>query len=164
MKIAAPPDKSVFTAPASFTVTVNASDPDDGIMDVEFYLGNDMVDDVWNAPYAATLRELGPGTYTLTTVAYDYSGGTGSDSISFEVVEGPAAKPSMTAPCMASGQMQFTLTGLTGGKNIVLQACGSLAPGQTWTSLQTNVVNSSSMVLSAPVVGRACFFRVLQLP
>lgn len=84
--ITAPADKAVFSPPASFAFTAMAIDTDsDGIQDVEFYVGDNLVDDVYSSPYGTSVTNLPAGTYTLSAVAYDNGGAAASNSITITV-------------------------------------------------------------------------------
>ncbi|MEI4861389.1 Ig-like domain-containing protein, partial [Klebsiella pneumoniae] len=71
-----PTANAILTAPATFEFSVDASDPDDGLSDVEFYVGTNLVDDVFSAPFATGITNLTAGTYVLTAIAYDNVGAT----------------------------------------------------------------------------------------
>jgi len=85
LSITSPANNAVFTAPAAFTVNVNAADADGTISKVEFYrgltyLGNDLV-----APYAFNVTGLAAGTYAIRAVAYDNNNTTGEMTINVVV-------------------------------------------------------------------------------
>lgn len=163
--ITSPLDGAVFTAPASFTMSVDASDPDDGVMDVEFYLGDQLVDDEFNPPFTTSITNLSTGTYTLSAVVYDYSGGTVTQSVHVLIQGGSSgAVPSLATPSFVGGQLQLGLSGLTSGKMIVLQSSVDLVSSAKWTSVQTNQTSAATMVLNLPATGANRFFRVIQLP
>jgi hypothetical protein len=89
LSIITPTNGSVFTAPANFPFTVNASDTDvDGLSDVEFYVGTNLVDDIFSAPFTTTVTNLEVGNYTLTAIAYDNAGATTTNSVSISVTGG----------------------------------------------------------------------------
>jgi hypothetical protein len=84
--ITAPANHAVFSAPASFAFTATASDPDaDGISDVEFYVGANLVDDVFSPPYSTLVANLPAGTYTLSAVAYDTYGAAATNALTITV-------------------------------------------------------------------------------
>ncbi len=107
--ITSPANNAVFTAPASFTVNVNATDADGSIAKVEFYrgmtyLGNDLV-----APYTFNITNLAAGTYAIRTVAYDNNNTTSEVTINVVVnnpgnqlpvvnITSPANNANFTAP------------------------------------------------------------------
>ena len=65
-----------FTAPASLTMTAAASDSDGTISGVDFYVGSQLVGTDTSSPYSAAWSNVAAGTYSLTAVARDNSGGT----------------------------------------------------------------------------------------
>jgi Bacterial Ig domain len=86
VSITAPTDNAVFTPPANFAFTADAFDPDaDGILDVQFYVGGTLVDDVYSSPYSTAVTNLAAGTYTLSAVANDYGGAASTNSITITV-------------------------------------------------------------------------------
>jgi hypothetical protein len=162
--IASPHDGAIFIAPASFAFEVNAFDLDDGLSDVEFYVGADWWDDVFDIPFSTSVTNLAAGSYVLQAIAYDFSGATATNSVSITVQSGSAPRITLSAPRLVSGQFQFDVSGLTAGKQVVLQSATSLAASGNWLPLQTNTVNISSTTLSQAVLPGNHFFRVLQLP
>src|SRR5437016_656087 len=104
-----PATNAVFTAPATFLFQADASDTDaDGLSDVEFYVGTNLVDDVFSDPFATTGTNLAAGTYTLTAIAYDNAGGTATNSITVYVQGGIT----LTAPKIVAGRFLFNASGL----------------------------------------------------
>ena len=65
-----------FTAPASLTITAAASDSDGTITGVDFYVGTQLVGTDTSSPYSAAWTNVAAGSYSLTAVARDNSGGT----------------------------------------------------------------------------------------
>ncbi len=100
--ITAPANNAVFSPPASFAFTATANDPDsDGILDVEFYVGANLVCDVFSPPYATSVTNLAAGTYTLSAIAYDYGGATDTNSITITV--GAVAATNYILPVACAG-------------------------------------------------------------
>jgi plastocyanin len=164
LEVSSPSEGAVFKAPASFTFSVDASDPDEGMSDVEFYLGTDLLDDVYETPFSTTVTNLAAGTYTLTAVAYDLAGTTTTKSVNITVENGSESAPSLSLPNVSGDQVQFTVTGLATGKSFVLQATATLEPSASWIPLQTNLANDVSSSITTPVVEGARFFRLILLP
>jgi len=71
VSITNPTNNAVLAAPASFNFTADASDTDqDGLSDVEFYVGTNLVDDVFvPGPFTTTVSNLTTGTYVLMAIA-----------------------------------------------------------------------------------------------
>lgn len=161
--ITSPTNNAVFTAPASFTFSANASDSDaDGLSNVVFYVGTNLVDDVFASPFEVSVTNLVAGSYTLTVVAYDNVGATSSDSVNILVQNsGPII---LTALTTSAGQFQFTAAGLTTGKTNILQSSTNLMSSANWTPISTNIAGSSSASFTNTISGGNHFFRLLQLP
>jgi hypothetical protein len=66
-----PTDGSVFEAPADFTVSGTASDPDGSLAAIELVLNGNPVLLPPDSPFAFTATNLPPGEYTLYAVAVD---------------------------------------------------------------------------------------------
>ena len=71
VSIASPTKGSSFTAPATVTVDVNASDPDGSITKVELFNGNVKLYEKTAAPFSFTIKDLPAGSYELKAVATD---------------------------------------------------------------------------------------------
>jgi hypothetical protein len=158
-----PTMNAVFTAPASFLFGADASDPDaDGLSDVQFFVGTNLVDDVFFSPYTTMVTNLSAGTYVLTAIAVDNVRATATNSITIYVQNtGPLT---LSAPTIVAGRFQFTATGLTAGKTNVLQTSTNLAATANWVPIATNVATASSMSFTNPTSTGRYFFRLLQLP
>jgi hypothetical protein len=158
-----PTNNATFTAPASFTFTATASDSDaDGLSDVAFYVGTNLVDDVFSSPFETAVTNLAAGNYTLTVVASDNVGAVSSNSVSILVQNsGPII---LTALTTTAGRFQFTATGLTTGKTNILQSSTNLMSSANWTPIATNIADSSSDSFTNAISGGHHFFRLLQLP
>jgi plastocyanin len=163
VSITNPTNSAVFTAPASFTLSANASDTDaDGLSDVEFYVGSNLVDDVFSSPFETTVTNLAAGTYTLTAIAYDNVGATASNSVTILVQN--AAPIRLTSLTIVAGQFRFTATGLVAGKTNILQGSTNLISSANWVSIKTNIANSSSASFTNAISSGRHFFRLIQLP
>jgi hypothetical protein len=78
--ITSPAANERFSAPATVSVTVNASDPDGAVAWVEFYEDVNYLGASSNSPFSFTLSNISAGTYSLRAVAYDGSGASGSSA------------------------------------------------------------------------------------
>ena len=90
VSLIAPLDGATFTAPATITVTANATDSDGSITQVQFYdSGTTLLTTDTTAPYTFDLVNVGAGTYNLTAKATDNNGAqTTSSAIQFTVTSG----------------------------------------------------------------------------
>lgn len=158
-----PTNNAMFTAPASFTFSANASDPDaDGLSDVQFYVGTNLVDDVFSSPFETDVTNLPAGAYNLSVIATDNVGATASASITILVQN--SAQISLGTMATKAGTFQFSATGLTVGKTNILQSSTSLASPVNWVPIATNVAASSSITFTNPVSSGRLFFRLVQEP
>lgn len=164
VKIISPANGAVFTEPASFTFAASATDPDNGIWGVNFYVEPNLVDTVVTSPYSTQVTNLAAGDYTLSVTTYDNVGASASDSITIKVQSQPPPPITFGPPRLVAGQFQLEVGGLTVGKQAVLQASSSLGSNANWVPLQTVAVTASTMPFSQPATPGAQFFRVVQLP
>ena len=90
--ITGPVDGEVFPAPGSFTIQVEASDPDGTVTNVQFYAGLTRLGVATNSPWALLVTNLTSGTYALTATAMDNSGGTSTSApVRIKVNQAPTA-------------------------------------------------------------------------
>jgi uncharacterized repeat protein (TIGR03806 family) len=78
--LTAPAVSSSFTAPASITLSANAAAQFNDIAEVDFYANKTFLGAVSNAPYTLTATGLPQGSYSLTAVAVDATGLTGTSA------------------------------------------------------------------------------------
>ena len=91
--LTSPAAGTTLTAPATVTLTANASDPDGTVAKVDFYANSTLVGTSTAAPYSATLTAAPAGTYTLTAVATDNVGATTTSTPVTLVIQAPAPPP-----------------------------------------------------------------------
>ena len=162
LTITNPASNAVFSASATFTFAVDTYDPDsDGVSDVEFYVGTNLVDDVFFEPYTTTVTNLSAGTYILTAISYDNLGATATNQITV-FVGNPGL--SLSSPRLVNGAFVSDVAGLTVGKTNVILISTNLASGSNWVPWMTNVATASSLSFTNPVGSTRQFFRLLQLP
>jgi hypothetical protein len=159
VSITSPTNGAMFTAPGSFAIEADATDPNvNDLSDVEFWVNDTLVDDVYAYPYATTVTNLAPGTYTLKAIAWDYSNARATNSISVQVVS-PA--PITLGSCnVAGGKVVFSVNGLSTGTTNVLQSSSNLV---NWYPILTNISDGTPLNVTNASVNGAQFFRVMQL-
>lgn len=159
-----PTNNAVLAAPATFNFTADASDTDeDGLSDVEFYVGTNQVDDIFfPGPYATTVSNLTAGTYQLSAVAFDNVGAATTNTITIQV--GTVAPILLSAPKMVAGKFQFNVAGLTTGKTNVIQSTTNIASSSNWVAVATNVASTNTMSFTNASASSRNFYRVLQMP
>jgi hypothetical protein len=69
--ISSPAKGTSYTAPATISIDVEASDPDGTISKVELFNGTVKLSEMTAAPYSFTLKDLDVGLYSLKAVATD---------------------------------------------------------------------------------------------
>jgi len=89
VQITAPEDGAEFNAGESIEITASASDEDGTITSISFYNGDELLDEVTEAPYAYTITDAEAGSYSLSCVAYDNSGDSAiSETVNVTVKSG----------------------------------------------------------------------------
>jgi hypothetical protein len=76
VSLTAPANGATYTAPASITISVTATDTDGTIARVDFYQGSTQIGSDTSQPYGMNWTNVPPGTYSLTAVATDDDGGS----------------------------------------------------------------------------------------
>ncbi|QMU31022.1 DUF4082 domain-containing protein [Adhaeribacter radiodurans] len=74
--LTAPTNGAIFNAPASITITANASDTGGSISKVDFYSGTTLLGTDTSSPYSFTWSNVAAGTYSLIAKATDNGGAT----------------------------------------------------------------------------------------
>jgi regulation of enolase protein 1 (concanavalin A-like superfamily) len=72
--LTAPANGASYTAPATITVSANASDADGTIARVDFYQGSTQIGSDTSSPYSVTWSNVAAGSYSLTAIAVDNAG------------------------------------------------------------------------------------------
>lgn len=116
VSITSPTHPTTFVAPATFTITAAASDPDGSITKVEFFAGVALLGQDTTAPYTHTINNSAHGVYWLTAVATDNRGGTKTSSPVTAVVTDPPT-------CSISSPANNSV--FAAGSNIVINANAS---------------------------------------
>lgn len=102
--LTAPANGATFTAPATVTLSANASDPDGTIARVDFYNGGSLIGSDTTSPYSVGWSNVAAGTYSLTAVATDNSGDTTrSAGVSITVNSTTNTPPTVSIASPASG-------------------------------------------------------------
>ena len=98
--ITAPANGATYTAPATITISANATDTDGTISRVDFYQGTIYLGRATTPPYSLTWSSVAGGTYALTAIAIDNAGATKtSAAVSISVT---GAKLIVTSPAPGS--------------------------------------------------------------
>ena len=108
----------------------------------------------------ATIKECvatASGTGQIAVQYVNIPGKDNAKSSGLEILPLPA--PAFASLTITNGALQMTVSNLTTGGTVVLQASTNL---QNWVSIQTNAVNSSTLSLTNPINQSAQFFKVLE--
>ena len=163
VSITYPTNGTVLTPPATFDFSADATDNDSvGMSDVEFYVGTNMVDDVFSTPYTTTVSNLVAGTYVLSVIAYDNVGATATNQVTITIVNPVPIQ--LQSFKMTAGTFRFNASGLTIGKTNILEATTNFVSAASWINLSTNIATAGTMSFTNPAAIRQRFFRLVQLP
>jgi RHS repeat-associated protein len=97
VSITSPTAGTVFTAPASITITATASDSDGTIAKVEFFEGATLLGTSTAAPYSVALANVAAGTHTYSARATDNLGAA-TTSAAVSVISDAPPSVSITSP------------------------------------------------------------------
>jgi len=90
--LTAPANGAAFTAPATVTVSANASDSDGTVARVDFYQGTTLIGSDTTSPYGITWSTVAAGSYSLTARATDDDGATTTSAAVSITVTSPATQ------------------------------------------------------------------------
>jgi hypothetical protein len=80
VNIISPENESSYVAPATITITANASDPDGTISNLTFFNGTIKLGEISTPPYSFTWTNVNSGTFFLNAIATDNSNATASST------------------------------------------------------------------------------------
>lgn len=80
ISLTSPTNNSSYNAPASISISANASDSDGSIAKVEFYNGSQKLGERTSSPYTYTWTNVAAGNYTITAKATDNEGASKTSS------------------------------------------------------------------------------------
>lgn len=159
--ITAPANGASYPAPASFTVTANASDSDGTVARVEFFRNGSLIATDTTAPYAAAVSSLAAGSYSFTARAYDDDGAsTTSAAVGVTVSTNTPPTVSITAPANGAtftAPASFTITATAADSN------GTIARVEFYngtTLIGTDTTASYSAAVSSLPAGTYTFTAI----
>jgi hypothetical protein len=155
--ITAPADHSVFTAPATVNLTVNASA---GVTNVSYFNQRTLLGSSQVAPFSLTASNLPAGAYIVSAVATAGGTSTTSEFVHFTIVDPVAIV--LSAPVVNNGSFSFTYSANPGLTYLVQKASAINSSGVfDWSSVATNTASSDSSSFSEPLTSdTAHFYRV----
>jgi RHS repeat-associated protein len=114
VSLTSPAAGSSYSAPASLTLTANASDSDGSIAKVEFFNGASVIGTATAAPYTVVWSKVAAGAYTLTAKATDNGGAVATSApVTVTVLDNQPPTVSLTAAKSQAGApvtVTFTAT------------------------------------------------------
>ena len=127
VSLTAPAASSVYAAPATITLTANATDSDGTIAKVEFYQGTTLLGQALTAPYTYTWTGVAGDAYSLTAKATDNGNANTTSAAVAILVQSPdgycATRPDYSyAAVTTGGNVTFTFhpLGATAGGNLAI--------------------------------------------
>ena len=89
--LTAPANNASFTAPASITLSANATDNDGTVTKVEFFNGSTKIGEVTSSPYVFAWSGIASGYYTLSAKATDNQGAVGTSATAAIIISNPGS-------------------------------------------------------------------------
>lgn len=107
-----PTNNAVFSAPATFNVTAVPAGGATPYFDVQFFVGANLVGDVFDPPFTNAITNLTAGNYTVTAIVTDANFVTATNSINVSVVASQIIQtnyilPTSCADIYSSGSVVF---------------------------------------------------------
>ncbi|WP_146173517.1 Ig-like domain-containing protein [Pontibacter mucosus] len=159
VSITAPANNATFTAPASITITANASDSDGEVTRVEFFSGEQKIgeDTQGNDGWSYTWNGVQATTYTLTAKAYDNSGASTTSAQVIIEVEAVCPCSVFTQAFTPSGSLQNDGQAIQVGMKFRSSVAGTVTGVRFYkqsgnTGTHTGQLYSSTGTLLASVV------------
>ncbi len=103
ISITSPAGGVTFTAPASVTITANATDSDGTVAQVEFFVDGASVGVDTSSPYSVMANNVSAGPHTLTATATDNAGAKTTSGAVNITVNAPNNPPSVSVISPADG-------------------------------------------------------------
>ena len=141
--ITTPANGTFFTAPATVTIQVAASDADGTVSQVQFFRDSNLLGVLTSAPYALTVSNLAAGSYTLSVIATDNLNTMATNSVAVTVTNLPATKVTIANAVLTPQGVSFSFD-TQSGFTYVAQFAPVLDP-TAWLTF-TNVAGSGSIV------------------
>lgn len=141
VSIANPPNNALFTAPATVTVGVSATDSDGTIANVMLLTNGITAATDTVAPFEFTLSNLGVGNYAVRARALDSQSLSSTSAV---VNVRVASQPVLSFQSGANGPLQFQFNTVVGVNYVVEQA----SPLTNFSAVVTNPGNGSAVQFS----------------
>ena len=150
VSITNPTNSSVFGAPATFTVSANASDTGGSIASVQFLIGATSLGTDTSSPYSVTASNIASGNYTLFAIATDNLGTKATNSVAISVITPPTAPSTLTALSTNSSQVYLTWKDNSANETgfVLARSTTSGGPYTDIATVNANVTNFTNIGLS----------------
>jgi plastocyanin len=158
VNITSPANGDGFPAPASFTITANATDSDGTVASVQFFVNGNPAGTSTGPTFSANVSSLAEGNYTLTATATDNMGATANaNPVTITVTNPPViVKFSLTTAIspVASGTLIVDPPQPGGGYNAgtVITLTASAANGfafSNWSGSVSSVTNPLTITMDS---------------
>jgi mono/diheme cytochrome c family protein len=161
VSITSPAAGATFTAPATLTITANASDRDGTISRVDFFNGNALLGSDTTSHYAFTWNNVVVGSYSLTAKAIDSAGTVATSSAVSVNVKAAVIAP--TAPTITTQPASRSVTaGQTATFSVAASGTAPLA--YQWQKNGANISGATGASYTTPatvLADNGATFRVL---
>jgi|SRR5579862_3220440 len=157
VNITTPTNNSVFTAPATFSVTASATVSSGTVTNVAFFVGTNSLGSKTNSPFTVTASSLPAGSYALTAVATAAGISATSTAVNVTVVAPGAV--TLSSAQVTNGMFSFNYNTVS-GLNYVVQRSSAFS---SWQAVVTNVGSGGLIHFTDAVSGGRNFYRVDQV-
>ena len=125
VSVISPTTGAVVTLPAQVTIEALASDPENRLLSVDFYVGSTLIARDTAAPYSTLWTVPAAGTYSFAAIAHDADGGSTTSSVVSVTAQAPSPVNQPPSVSLTTGGASFTAPA-----NITLSAAASDPEGQ----------------------------------
>lgn len=127
VSLASPSTGATFSAPATITLSANASDADGAVAGVDFFAGSALIGSDTTPPYSTTWSNVAAGSYTLTAIARDNTGVTSTSAPIAVTVATPVNQPPIVGLTAPSSGRTYTAPGAITMTATAADADGTIA-------------------------------------
>jgi plastocyanin len=154
--INSPANGTTLAAPATFTLSVTATNAAGAVTNVQFFLGANSLGNLVQRPYSVTVTNLVAGDYTLSAVASGDNGLKATNTASLFIVTPAPITLSLSLGASATiPQLSYTATA---GLTYFVERSADLI---NWTGISTNLATSGLMLFEDTTASASpSFYRV----
>jgi plastocyanin len=117
--IGSPANGATFAAGDNILIEAAASDPENALERVDFFVNGNLLGSAASAPYSFVFNNAGPGNHTLSAIAVDEQGATSPPAVVSIAVQAGNLPPAITITNPISGQTFFV------GTHLLVEAAAS---------------------------------------